>query len=39
MQKTAGEAKRWSKPEFKRLGTIANVAGGKPTPIQNKNNS
>ena len=29
----------WTKPELVRLGQIADVAGGQPTPIQNANNS
>ena len=29
----------WTKPKLVRLGQIADVAGGQPTPIQNANNS
>lgn len=41
MIKTAqsATAKVWTKPELVRLGQIADVAGGPPTPIQNVNNS
>ncbi len=39
MTKTSIPAKSWTKPEFKRLGRIADVAGANPASIQNKNNS
>ncbi len=39
MTMTSTPAKSWTKPEFTRLGRIADVAGGQPVPKENKNNS
>lgn len=39
MSQVTSQTKSWTKPEFKRLGQIRDVAGGQPSPIQNVNNS
>lgn len=39
MTQVSPQKKCWTKPEFKRLGQIKDVAGGQPNPTQNVNNS
>lgn len=39
MTKTTKTTKTWTRPQLVRLGVIADVAGGNPTPVQNVNNS
>lgn len=39
LSKVSSVKREWQRPELVQLGTIADVAGPNPTPVQNGNNS